>query len=61
MGSYSPHGSCIDCKFLNNNKCTWFKYFNNEEPKNIPNKIFNKGCNQYCDHPLLLDVLRIFK
>ena len=39
----------------------WFKYFNNEEPKNIPNKIFNKGCNQYCDHPLLLDVLRIFK
>ena len=55
------HVSCKDCKYYNKGKCAWFKYFKDEEPKAIPDKIINQGCKQYCDHPLTLEIVRIFK
>ena len=53
--------SCSECKFKLGNTCTWFKYFTDKEPKIIPNNILNKGCELFCDHPLLLEAIRIFK
>ena len=57
----ASHVSCLKCEFFDDNKCTWFKYFKDEEPKAIPDKIINQGCKQYCDHPLTLEIVRIFK
>jgi len=53
--------SCLNCKYKKDNKCYWFKYIKNEEPKIIPDKIINEGCKQYCDHPLLLEIIKIFR
>jgi len=61
MGGEAPQVSCFNCKFFENNKCTWFKYFKDEEPKDIPKKIINKGCRQFCDHPLTLQAIKLFK
>ena len=61
MGSEAPQGSCPNCKYIYNDKCTWFKYFKDEESKTIPNKIMNKGCELYCDHPLTLEIIKLFK
>ena len=57
----ATHGSCYDCKYMEKNKCTWFKYFKDEEPKAIPDKIINQGCNQFCDHPLTITAVKLFK
>ena len=59
--SSAPLVSCNTCKFFDNNKCTWFRYFKDEEPKAIPDKIIDQGCKQFCDHPLILKAIRIFK
>ena len=61
MGSSAPHISCKDCKFFENNKCNWFKYFKDEEPKAIPDKIINQGCKQFCDHPLTIEAIKLFR
>ena len=53
--------SCKECNYRIDNTCSWFKYNENKESKQIPNNIYNKGCSYYCDHPLLLEILRIFK
>jgi hypothetical protein len=60
----SPH--CINCKYLNENKCTYFKRFRISEPKQIPWNITEKGCKVYLpknskEHPLLDLVLDMFK
>ena len=57
----ASHVSCLKCEFFDDNKCTWFKYFKDEEPKAIPDKIIDQGCKLYCDHPLTLEIMRIFK
>ena len=53
--------SCLKCKYKKNNECYWFKYFENQEPKIIPKDIINKGCTFYCDHPLTLEAIKLFK
>ena len=58
---YMSKLTCKECKYRIDNTCSWFKYNENKEPKEIPDNIYNKGCNYYCDHPLLLEMLRIFK
>lgn len=61
MGGEAPQVSCKYCKYNDNSKCNWFKYFKDDDPKEIPENVFNKGCKQFCDHPLLIEVLEIFK
>ena len=46
-------------------KCMWWFYYKNEEPKEIPNTIIDKGCKFWMTleeklHPLLEDVIRKF-
>ena len=53
----ASHVSCFNCEFFENNKCTWFKYYKDEEPK----EIVNKGCKQFCDHPLIIKAIRMFR
>tara|TARA_R100001163_G_scaffold65834_1_gene65486 strand:+ start:17368 stop:17538 length:171 start_codon:yes stop_codon:yes gene_type:complete len=36
--------NCLDCGLHEKGVCTWF-----EEPKQIPKKIINKGCNLWRD------------
>ena len=60
----SPH--CINCKYLDKDKCTYFKRFRISEPKKIPWNIAKKGCNVYLpkkskEHPLLDKILDLFK
>ena len=60
----SPH--CINCKYLDKDKCTYFKGFRISEPKKIPWNIAEKGCDVYLpkkskEHPLLDKVLDLFK
>ena len=57
----ASHVSCLKCEFFDDNKCTWFKYFKDEEPKAIPDKIIDQGCKLYCDHPLTLEIMSKFK
>ena len=61
MGSEAPQVSCLTCGYFKENKCEWFLYFKDESPKDIPLNIKNKGCMQYCDHPLLKEIIKIFK
>ena len=60
----SPH--CINCKYLDEDKCTYFKKFRISEPKKIPWNIEYKGCKVYMpkkskEHPLIDKVLDLFK
>jgi len=34
--------SCVECIFYKEGICNWFT-----EPKKIPSKVFDKGCNQH--------------
>ena len=57
---------CINCKYLNKDKCTYFKRFRISEPKKIPWNIANKGCKVYLpkwskEHRLLNYMLDLFK
>tara|TARA_R100000315_G_C5151512_1_gene86841 strand:+ start:155 stop:340 length:186 start_codon:yes stop_codon:yes gene_type:complete len=61
MGGKAPQVSCFNCKFIKDNKCTWFNYFKDEEAKDIPSNIMSKGCKYFCDHPLIIEAIRMFK
>ena len=60
----SPH--CINCKYLDEDKCTYFKRFRISESKKIPWNIEGKGCKVYMpkwtkENPLLDYILDLFK
>ena len=60
----SPH--CINCKYLDEDKCTYFKRFRISKSKQIPWNIKEKGCKVYMpkwskEHPLLDYILDLFK
>ena len=49
---------CLTCTYCKDGMCYWF-----QEPKKIPEKIINKGCNQLINkslHPLLNDAIVLF-
>ena len=57
---------CITCKYLDKDKCTYFKRFRISEPKKIPWNIGKKGCKVYLpkwskEHRLLDYILDLFK
>ena len=57
---------CINCKYVNKDKCTYFKRFRISESKKIPWNIAKKGCKVYLpkwskEHRLLDYMLDLFK
>tara|TARA_R100000808_G_C2134823_1_gene143326 strand:+ start:96 stop:284 length:189 start_codon:yes stop_codon:yes gene_type:complete len=60
----SPH--CINCKYLDKDKCTYFERYKISEPKKIPWNIEKKGCKVYLpkdveEHPLVDYAIKLFR
>jgi len=57
--------NCLNCTYNKDNKCTWWFFYKEQEPKEIPNTVIYKGCKFWMTlgeklHPLLEDVMKIF-
>ena len=60
----SPH--CINCKYLDKDKCIYFERYKISEPKKIPWNIEKKGCKVYLpkdveEHPLVDYAIKLFR
>ena len=51
--------NCNSCNYHSNGKCDWFAWHRKKESREIPLKVLSKGCEYHCDHPLLIDVLKL--